>query len=151
MNIIHSSAEPGQISGVESQHSQVSLFSGSEAGSSLDLFSQPPNQADNIIASGSAANYMSASCIKSSHGDYPLQPCMVRPDPFNSSTGMQNLLQAGNKKYYMKYLSLQPPTKESTAGNASILSDNGPSVSSKMDFEAWKDKQQTQLERYVDS
>ena len=34
------------MSGAESQHSQISLFSGSEAGSSLELFSQPPNQAE---------------------------------------------------------------------------------------------------------
>lgn len=45
------------MNGLESQHSQASLFSGSEVPSSLELFSQPPNQAESITKpSGSAAS-----------------------------------------------------------------------------------------------
>ena len=36
---------------MESQHSQASLFSGSEAASSLELFSQPLNNCDGVTAS----------------------------------------------------------------------------------------------------
>lgn len=73
----NSSAEPGHTSGVESQHSQVSLFSGSEAPSSLELFSQPPNQ-DEIITAGNGSTVSRIStdvsgAMKSNHASIPPQ------------------------------------------------------------------------------
>ena len=41
--MIHSSMDPGLNNCIESQHSQMSLFSSSDVPSSLELFSQPPH------------------------------------------------------------------------------------------------------------
>lgn len=65
---------------MESQHSQVSLFSGSDAGSSLELFSQPPPPTDSAISTSASAASCSAELTnssKSNHGDTSSQPPMV--------------------------------------------------------------------------
>ena len=58
-------------------------------------------------------------------------------------------LQAGGRKYYAKYLSLQSAKENSaaTVSSLSVSSNNMDTVTSKMNFETWKDRQQNQLER----
>lgn len=66
-----------------------------------------------------------------------------------ASSEQELFQQTGSRKYYTKYLSLAKETAGSVAGNASVLSSSDVDpVSSKMGFDAWKDKQQSQLERY---
>ncbi len=67
------------MSGMESQHSQASLFSGSEAANSLELFSQPLNQGDNVTGSSASVG------ISGNHSDSLSQPPldMVRRMPIH--------------------------------------------------------------------
>ncbi len=51
----------------------------------------------------------------------------------------------GEKKYYMKYLSVRSHAKNSAAGK------DVDAVSSKMHFEMWKERQHCRLERFDNS
>lgn len=64
---------------MESQLSQVSLFSGSDAGSSLELFSQPPPQADSVISVSTASCVATdfSGSVKLDCGDNSSQPPVV--------------------------------------------------------------------------
>lgn len=63
LNGCSSSADTGVMSGGESQHSQVSLFSGSEGPNSLELFSQPPSNTQNSTTSTATQSQSSSTAV----------------------------------------------------------------------------------------
>ena len=70
-----SSADPGGMNSVDSQHSQAFLFSGSEGSSSLELFSQPTNHTDSITGSSIATHSLTLSTTANSRASS--QPTQV--------------------------------------------------------------------------